>query len=336
MIVSVCIIAYNEENTLSSLFSDIVNQDYPHDKMEIVLVNSMSADNTRKIMEEFAKKNYGFLDVRIFDNQKKIQAAGWNVAIKNAIGDIIIRIDAHTMIPKEFVSKNVLCIKGGEDVSGGPRPNIAEDHTPWKETLLLAEKSMFGSSIAAYRRSHHKAYVKSVFHGAYKRGVFEKVGLFNENLGRTEDNEMHYRITKAGYKICYNPNIISYQHTRNTWKGMIRQKYGNGYWIGLTLGVCPGCLSIYHLVPFGFVVALIITGVVAMWKSSVPVNVLVLAYAAVNMLMSVAAILKEKKKYIGCILLPLIFFSLHVSYGIGTIIGLIKMPFWKHKIKQKK
>ena len=113
-------------------------------------------------------------------------------------------------------------------------------------TIRLTDK--FGSSIATYRRSHHKTYVKSVFHGAYRREVFEKAGLFNENLGRTEDNEMHYRILKAGYKICYNPKIISYQHTRNTWRGMIKQNYGNGYWIGLTVGICPRCFSIYHFV----------------------------------------------------------------------------------------
>ena len=256
MTVSVCIIAYNEEKTLTSLFSDIKNQDYPHNKMEVILVNSMSSDRTRVLMEKFAEEENGFLRVKVFDNPKKKQAAGWNIAIKNSSEDIIIRIDAHTMIPREFVSKNVQCIESGEDVSGGPRPNIAEDDSPWKHTLLLAEKSMFGSSIATYRRSHHKTYVKSVFHGAYRREVFEKAGLFNENLGRTEDNEMHYRILKAGYKICYNPKIISYQHTRNTWRGMIKQKYGNGYWIGLTVGICPRCFSIYHFVPLSFVIAL--------------------------------------------------------------------------------
>lgn len=229
MLVSFCVIAYNEEKAISSLFNDIRNQDYPHDKMEVIFVNAMSEDRTRQLMEEFSKENNGFRRVVVLDNPKKIQAAGWNVAIKEAKGDIIMRIDAHTVIPKEFVSKNVECIQSGENVSGGPRPNIAEEDTPWKHTLLLAERSMFGSSIAPYRKGHHKSYVKSVFHGAYRREVFEKAGLFNENLGRTEDNEMHYRIREAGYKICYNPKIISYQHTRNTWSSMIRQKYGNGY-----------------------------------------------------------------------------------------------------------
>ena len=231
MLVSFCVIAYNEEKALDSLFKDIIAQDYPHEKMEIVLVNAMSTDQTRKKMEEFSKEDHGFRRVVVLDNKKKIQAAGWNVAITAAKGDVILRIDAHTMIPSDFVSKNIQCIISGENVTGGRRPNVVEEETPWKHTLLLAESSMFGSSIAPYRKGNHKTYVKSVFHGAYRKEVFEKAGLFNENLGRTEDNEMHYRIRKAGYKICFNPDIISYQNIRNSWCGMLKQKYGNGHWI---------------------------------------------------------------------------------------------------------
>ncbi len=328
MTVSFCVIAYNEEKAILSLFSDIRNQDYPHDKMEVILVNAMSTDNTRALMEQFAEEDNGFKRVVVVDNPKKIQAAGWNVAIHEAKCDIIMRIDAHTMIPKEFVSKNVRCIEAGEFVSGGPRPNIAEEDNPWKHTLLLAESSMFGSSIAPYRKGHQKTYVKSVFHGAYRREVFEKAGFFNENLGRTEDNEMHYRIREAGYKICYDPNIISYQHTRSSWKRMMQQKYGNGYWIGLTLGVCPKCFALYHFIPFLFVLAILFTAVLALFGHGYLLAILTALYTVVNISMSLGAVLKEKKHW-QYLLLPLIFFSLHVSYGIGTLVGVLKMPFWR-------
>ena len=335
MLVSFCVIAYNEEKAIPSIFQDIRNQDYPHDKMEIIFVNAMSEDRTRQLMEEFAKEDNGFRRVVVLDNPKKIQAAGWNVAIKEAQGDIIMRIDAHTMIPKEFVSKNIECIQSGENVSGGPRPNIAEEDTAWKHTLLLAEKSVFGSSIAPYRKGHHKSYVKSVFHGAYRREVFEKTGLFNENLGRTEDNEMHYRIREAGYKICYDPQIISYQHTRNTWKSMIRQKYGNGYWIGLTLGIAPKCFSLYHFVPFCFVLALLVTIITAGFGIHWPLILLGVVYTFFNIVMSIVAVIREKK-YMQYFLLPFIFLSLHLAYGIGTIVGIIKMPFWVRGLKKEK
>ena len=335
MTVSFCVIAYNEETTLLSLFKDIVNQDYPHEQMEVILVNSMSEDATRQMMETFAKEDHGFRRVVVADNPKKIQAAGWNVAINQAQGDIIMRIDAHTMIPREFVSKNVACIARGEDVSGGPRPNIVDEETPWKHTLLLAETSMFGSSIAPFRQGHNKSYVKSVFHGAYKKEVFQKAGLFNENLGRTEDNEMHYRIRKAGYKICYDPSIISYQHTRNTWRGMIKQKFGNGYWIGLTLGICPGCFSVYHFVPLCFVLGIAFSLFLFRNGMFIPFILLCSVYILINLIMSVAAA-KGNKFYIQYLLLPVIFLSLHLSYGVGTITGVIRMPFWKYHLKKKR
>lgn len=332
--VSFCVIAYNEEKNLESLFSDIRNQDYPHEKMEIIFVNAMSTDRTRELMENFAKENNGFSRVKILDNPKKIQAAGWNLAIQEARGDIILRVDAHTMIPPQFVTNSVKSIESGEWVTGGPRPNIVEGNTPWKHTLLLAEKSLFGSSIAPYRQSHQKSYVKSVFHGAYRKEVFDKAGLFNEDLGRTEDNEMHYRIRKAGYKICYDPQIISYQHSRGTWYEMIRQKYGNGYWIGLTLGICPRCFSVYHFVPLLFVLAILISSVLAICGVTEPLKLLLILYVVVNLLMSFLAVSGEKK-YGYYVLIPVIFLSLHLAYGIGTLVGIINMPVWKRRHKKK-
>ena len=193
---------------------------------------------------------------------------------------------------------------------------------------------MFGSSIAPYRKGHHKTYVKSVFHGAYRKEVFQKAGLFNENLGRTEDNEMHYRIRKAGYRIIYSPEIVSYQNIRNSWSKMLKQKYGNGYWIGLTLGVCPQCFSFYHFVPLLFILSILLTVIGAAVGCAVPFCILSIVYLIVNLLMSLLAI-KKQKFYCQYLVLPVIFFSLHIAYGFGTLVGIIKMPFWRKKVREK-
>lgn len=330
MIVSVGVVAYNEENALPKLFECIKAQQYPHEKMEILLVDSLSQDHTKELMRAFKEENKDFYNIQILDNPGKKQAAGWNVVLKNYQGDAIFRIDAHAEIPAEFVAKNVKVLESGEYVSGGVRPNIIDESTPWKETLLLAEQSMFGSSIAPYRRSEKKSYVKSLFHGAYRREVFDKVGFFNEQLGRTEDNEIHYRIREAGYKICYSPDIISYQHSRSTLSAMLKQKYGNGYWVALTLKACPGCLSIYHFVPLCFVLAIIATSLFA--AASYPFLAYLMwgLYWTVAVLMSILSV-RGKKKSGFELLLPLLFFLLHVSYGIGSLVGLLKLPFWKYK-----
>ena len=251
MKVSLCVIAYNEEEWIDRLLGQFVQQDYPHDKLEILLIDSNSTDNTRARFEHFKQEYEKGKPVYNLKVIGEYNDTGTEITFLPD-GDVILKVDAHAEIPDDFVSKNIRVLKEGEAVVGGQRPNIIDGGTSFKRTLLLAETSMFGSSIASYRRVAVRKYISSIFHGAYKREVFAKIGGFNENLWRTEDNEIHYRIRKAGYQICFEPDIISYQHTRSTLPKMLKQKYSNGYWIGLTLGICPGCISIYHLVPLCF------------------------------------------------------------------------------------
>lgn len=354
MFITLCVIAYNEEKTIRAILDDIVNQDFNHNDIEVILVNSASTDNTRQIMIDFAKenasnKNMQFRSVHVLENPKKTLPCGWNVALKAYKGEAILKVDAHAQIPSDFVSKNVSVLESGEDISGGQRPSIIDEPTKWKETLLLAESSMFGSSIAPYRNNPGRSYVKSMFHAAYRRKVFETIGGFNENLTRTEDNEVHYRMRNAGFKLCFDPNIISYQHIRSSLKSMIKQKYANGYWIGLTSGMCIQCLSLYHFVPFAFVVAIIIStlicaGFYGVFTAGIFLtiyNIIVIltkfmwiTYTLLAVIMAVLSVIQAKDKAnITCILLPVLFFLLHISYGIGTLMGLIKMPFWLKGIK---
>lgn len=334
MRVSLCTIAHNEESVLNGLLRDIRDQNYPHNKIEVIMIDSGSTDRTHEIMEEFMEADNGFYDVKIYTIPKKNQAASWNVAIEHATGDIIIRVDAHSKIPRQFVARNVFNIKEGEDIVGGGRPNICANPNPWTKTLLAAEESLFGSSVADYRRpAAQKEYHDSLFHAAYRREVFATVGGFNEELGRTEDNELHYRIRQAGYKLCCCPEIISFQHTRNTFKRMLQQKYGNGYWIGLTLGVCPGCLSYFHFIPFVFLLTLAAT--IGVWIGTgqpVYLAILMAMYTMFNLVNTVGSFVLKKSLNPLFLLLPLLFPVLHITYGIGTLVGLIQLPFWKHSL----
>ena len=327
--VSLCVVALNEAKFLPNLLRDLENQTYPHEKTEIVLVDSGSSDDTRAIMEQFAREHRpDYLGIQVLPNPGGIQASGWNVAIRHFTGDVIIRIDAHTHIPAEFARKNMENLRGGEYVSGGIRPCVIENDTAWGRTLLETENSLFGSSVNISRRSRQKQYVKSLFHGAYRREVFEKSGVFSEQLLRTEDNEMHYRIRQNGYQICYDPEIVSYQYARSSLRRMIRQKYGNGYWIGLTLGVCPGCISLFHLVPFVFVLAIL--GTSALAALGWPLLSLLMwgAYGLFTLLGVLCSILNGKATWLSW-LMPVLFLILHVSYGIGTAVGLLKMPAFR-------
>ena len=331
MTVSLCVVAFNEEKFLPRLLSDLEKQAYPHELTEIVLVDSNSTDKTKQVMLSFQKRQHSYRAVKVVDNPRRVQAAGWNVAIASSQCDVIIRIDAHTSIPPEFTAKNMNLQESGEYVTGGVRPCVTEDPTPWKNTLLEVENSLFGSSISSSRRGKEKQYVKSMFHAAYRREVFDKAGMFNEKLLRTEDNEMHYRVRRAGYELCFDPDIKSYQYARNTLKRMIRQKYGNGYWIGLTLGVCPGCISVYHLVPFCFIVGIVVSTLLAVfgiWQIALIMWVVYLMFTFISMLFCIA----EGKANRFTALMPFLFLILHIVYGIGTLVGLVSIPFKKQEL----
>lgn len=327
MKVSFIVVAYNAGSKLENLLEDLKKQDYNHNDIEIILVDSNSSDNTKDIMMKFEEINKTFSKVLVLDNPKKILPCGWNIALEASTGDLILRVDAHSSLPNDFISKNVNRIDMGEKIVGGHRISIIDENNAWQKTLLIAEKSIFGSGIATYRRKEREEYVSTLAHAAYSREVFKKVGGYDERLARTEDNEIHYRMKKAGYKFLLDPTIKSYHHARNSLSKMMKQKYLNGYWIGLTMGISPKCFSIYHFVPLVFVLALIFSIIFAFVFSGIPLILLLGAYFTFNILNTIFSIISEKK-HLDYLLLPFIFFLLHLSYGWGTLYGLIKLPFW--------
>ena len=322
MKISLGVIAYNEERYLPELLDCISRQTYPHDKIEVILVDGRSSDLTLDIMEDYQSVATDFAAVKVLINEKRTQPCGWNVVINNMTGDALIRVDAHALIPEDFVENNVKCLESGEDVCGGPRTNIIDEETDWKQTLLTAEQSLFGSGIAPYRRgTEEKKYVDSAFHTCYRGEVIEKVGLFNEKLLRTEDNEYHYRVREAGYKICYDENIRSSYQTRNSLKKMAKQKFGNGLWIGKTALITPKCLSLYHFVPGALVASLIGAGFLSLFKIKWPLRLIAGAYALATTLLTALCLVKDKWLKTDLALLG-IFPILHISYGVGTLKGL--------------
>ena len=330
MNISFIIVAYNAEKYINNSLDSLLKQDYELKKIQVILVDSNSSDKTKKILNNFKKKHRNkFADICILDNPNKTLPYGWNVALKNATGDAIVRVDAHSYFPENFIKENVLEMEKGENIVGGHRISITADETRWQKLLLVAEESLFGSGIAKYRRDNKREYVNTLAHAMYRKKVFDDVGLYNTKLSRTEDNEMHYRMRKAGYKFLLSPNVISYHCARNTLKGMIKQKYGNGKWIGITMYFCPKCFSLYHFVPFLFVIGLLFSIIMTFFNIPLFLYLISSLYVIFNFL-NLAIIFINHKFHTEYFLLPFIFLILHLAYGIGTIVGLVvKGPFYK-------
>lgn len=334
MLVSVVVGLLNEEKFLPRLIEDFKKQTYNHNEIELIFIDGMSKDDSWKILEDFKNSNHDFYDVVLLKNPKVILSAGMNVGIKAARGECILKVDCHSHITENFIENNVKIIEEGEDVCGGPRPNIIENADNFSKTLLLVEENMFGSGIADYRKKTTKKYVSSVFQGMYKKSIFDKIGLLDEKVGRVEDNELHYRIRKNGYKIRYSNDILSYQYTRPTLKRMLKQKYSNGYWIGKVSHVYPKAFSIFHFVPLAFVLAIIFS-LCMIPVTSIFIILLSSVYFLFTILITIMTIINNKFN-ITILLMPIILFLIHVYYGVGTLVGLIKGFSWKKEYYSSK
>ena len=318
--VSFIVVALNAEKTLPNLLSDLLAQTLPPDRLEAILVDSGSADRTKAILTAFAAD--APFTVKVLDNPKRWLASGCNLALQAASGDAVLRVDAHARIPADFLEKNLEAINRDEDIVGGSVQS-APPAIDWSAVMRALDASRFCGGAAPFRNAGPARYVDTLAYALCRREVFAKCGPYDERLRRTEDNDMHYRMRRAGYRFRFCPEITSSHAARDTLSGQIRQKWGNGYWIGRTLHFQPHCFAPRHLIPALFVLALAVCTLLsphAAW----PLVTLLCVYGAVDLAASFhAACSAPRGKLLAFLCLPFLFPLMHVLYGAGTIAGLL-------------
>jgi GT2 family glycosyltransferase len=250
------------------------------------------------------------------------------VALAAATGDVIVRLDAHARVEADFLKRNVeVFLEQGESIVGGLRRSIHP--TDWAGVLVgMAERSLFGAGQAAFRRRTTAGYVDTLAHAAYHRRVFEAVGGFDERLDRNQDLECHHRMQRAGFRFYFDPSIISVHVARGSLRRMLRQKFANGFWTGLILGVSPRCFSLRHCVSGLFVLGLVVVLVLALAAISWPLTALAGSYcfcAVVGAMVEAGRAEKTRERVLAS-LLPVIFLAMHVANGLGFVCGLAVMP----------
>ncbi|MEW5721076.1 MAG: glycosyltransferase family 2 protein [Chloroflexota bacterium] len=195
----------NEGRHIARALDAVLNQDYPRDRIEILVVDGMSNDNTRALVQTFAAHDPR---LRLLDNPEHIVPTALNRGIYAARGAVIIRVDGHAEIARDYVRR---CIEGlgrvEADCIGGPITTVGE--TWIARGIALAQSSPFGVGNAAFRYSNRAQYVDTLAFGAYRRKIFDRVGLFDEELVRNQDDEFNFRLARAGGKIWLDPSIRS-------------------------------------------------------------------------------------------------------------------------------
>ncbi|MGN0235341.1 MAG: glycosyltransferase family 2 protein [Paludibacteraceae bacterium] len=320
--VAIIIPALNEERFIAACLDSVLQQTYLLDKMDIMVVDGGSTDKTTTIVEQYHRQ-YG--NIRLLRNGRKIQSVAFNIGVDNSTAPYIVRLDAHATYNKEYVA---LCIDALQADSkrgnaGGRSIIQAQNDSLWAVCNQILNYSKFGIGGAAFRVGNQAGNVDTVPFGAFPRTMIDKIGGMREDLPRGEDNEYNSRIRKAGYDIYYNPEIKIYYYARPTLRSSCRQMFANGESIGHLLYIDKDAIGLRHLVPLFFVLGLLLGPLLAfLWKPFLyPWLVGVFAYLSCDIVASVQATYTRGLKYT----LPLcwLFPCVHVSYGIGTIKGIL-------------
>ena len=327
--VTIIIPCYNEEQYIGKCLESIINSDYNKKLIEVLVVDGMSKDNTRNVVREFSKL-YSYIN--LIDNQKRVIPSGMNIGIKIAKGDLIMKMDAHSEYPIDYINKcvtyqNIFDV----DNVGGLVKAISNENNFFQKAILKVISHGFGVGNSAFRIGLKKpAFVDTVAYGCYKKDTLFNIGLYDENIERSEDIVINDKIRKSGGKILMIPEIFIFYHARTKLFEFIQHNFDNGIWSVLPFKFTRNIhFSIRHFVPFLFVIYLIM--VLLLSGYSYLIMAPLVLYIFLTIYFSTIIALKENNIYY-LFTMPLAFFSLHLSYGIGSLFGLIKIIFTQKNV----
>ena len=319
-LVSVIMPVRNEARFIGRALMAIFNQTYPSERMEVVVADGMSTDETRKVIEQMAAGSV--IPVHIVDNPKQIAPSGLNRAIEKAAGEIIIRVDGHCEIDADYVENCVALLREGRaEGVGGPIETIGDG--PHASAIALAMSSPFGVGGSAFRTiNDREMYTDTVAFPGYTREILLRAGPFDEELVRNQDDEYNYRIREMGGRILLSPTIRSRYFSRSTLRSLWRQYYQYGYWKVRVLQLHPRQMRARQFVPFLFVFGLILLAALSVFSTTGRYTLA--AYAAVYLIANIGAAIHAGRRRLSSIpVLCLSFLILHLSYGFGSLAGLI-------------
>lgn len=318
--ISVVMPVYNEEKYINNCIDSLLLQDYPKEKMEWIFVDGMSTDKTKDIIKEYIEQ-YPKL-IKVLDNPKKTVPYAMNIGIKEAVGKFIVRLDAHADYSRDYISKCIyyLQITDADNVGG-----VAETKSKGFVGVAIAKmlSSKFGVGNSEFRTNGESGYVDTVPFGAFRREVFEKWGGYDERLTRNQDNEMNYRIRKNGGKIFLSSDINLSYYCRDSIKGISNMAFKNGMWNVITMKLCPGSMGIRHFIPLCFLLSIIGLAIVSLFFH--PVFYLLCFELTLYFVLDCFFSVKQANSIKEFCLLLILFPIFHITYGAGSIRGVLKL-----------
>ncbi len=324
--VSILMPIRDEVRFIGDSLGAVLSQDYPADRLEVLVIDGLSADGTREMVGRILA---GHPNSRLVDNPRRIVTTALNIGLAQARGELIVRVDGHTVLAPDYVARCAqVQAETGADCVGGLMRAVGE--TPFGESAALATAHPFGVGGSRFHYATEPQDADTVYMGAWPRHVFQDVGLFDEELVRNQDDEFNYRLRMAGGRIWLDPRIRSTYYARSTWRSLWRQYFQYGFWKVRVFQKVPGSARPRHWAPplfalavvGGFLAALLLPILRPLYLGGL------LLYALVNLAVSVRV--ASQAGWHHLLRLPLTFASLHLAYGLGFWAGVARFgPPWR-------
>lgn len=328
--VAVIIPTLNEELFIENCLASVMEQTFPFEEMDVMVVDGGSKDRTREIVQRISECHP---NVRLIENPGRIQSIAFNIGVKSSSAPYVVRLDAHATYNNEYIEKCLEIFSADAENLGcapelvgnvGGVCSIRPQHSAIiAETSAILNQVKFGIGGAAFRIGAKASFVDTVPFGCFPRRVIEEIGGMREDLARGEDNEYNSRIHKAGYKVYLNPEVVCTYYSRDTIRANMKQMYANGVSIGKLLFIDKASVGLRHLVPLVFTLSLIVSLVLGCFYTPffILFALIIGLYAIAAIIATLSACVKFGWKYV--LTLPLMFFLVHISYGLGTINGIL-------------
>ncbi len=319
----------NEAKYIGKCLDSILANEFPQNEYEIIVVDGESTDNSRELV---LQKVGQYPCIRLIRNRKRVVPTGLNLAIGQALGRYVIRMDAHAEYPRDYIHQCIQELErtGAENVGGRCITKPGADTNVARAIAMLTQTSV-GVGHSAYRRGAGDCYVDTVPFGAFRREVFDRIGLFREDLVRHQDYELNARIRKAGGRIYLSPRICLTYYNAPTFAKFMRQAYLNGTWNARAWVRYPVSFCWRHAAPLIFVSGL---GAVVLLSLLYAPFVWVLVAALSIYFIAVFAAASNIARHEGARfvwLVSVLTFLYHFVYGISYFPGLLTVPVWRRR-----
>lgn len=329
--VSVVIPCRNEEDFILRCLNSVFNSDYPAELIEVLVCDGNSTDKTPALVQEYAKQKGC---VRYLVNEKTTTPFALNLGIANSQCEVIIILGAHTELATNYISECVAILNQMPDVwcVGGMLHNISSDELT--ASVSLAMSSPFGVGNAHFRTGAKDGYVDTVAFGAYRKEVFEKIGLFDEELARNQDDEFNFRLLKNGGKIWLTTATSATYYVRSSFQKLFKQYFQYGYWKVYVNKKHKSITTLRQLVPATFVLTLFALNVmVILFPYRWEYLILFLGIYGVGASLFALKVAESISQFFTVLYS---FFILHISYGMGYVEGILNFIFLNKKASTTK